>query len=227
MKYLHLPLKSLMLGLGLISTAACQHTDVGTPSPHETTMRNSVQMVRLPFEVQKEEDDTDSLSMKTELALSAFLVSVQAGYGDTILLDGPSVSPYRITALSDFIRARGLLFAGNVPVGPTPKNGSVILYVERHKVITPDCGGWQTEINNQQRNNDSAHFGCSTATNLGLMVANPRDLISGHSTGNSTASAVGAIYTPSPQSSGPTMTLSLEGLGNLPQANAALPNNSK
>ncbi|MFC3052502.1 CpaD family pilus assembly lipoprotein [Kordiimonas pumila] len=215
-------LKVAAVGLALIPVTACQHTSVGTPSPFEQEMRNTVQMVRLPYSVAVEEDATTGLSPKTEREIASFLASVQAGYGDVVLLDGPSTSPHRITAIADFIKARGLAFAGTATMGPAPETGVVILYVERYRVITPDCGGWEAEVSNQQRNNDSANLGCANTTNLGLMVANPRDLVSGASTGNSTTSAVGAIYNPAPQTSGPTMTLSLDGMGALAGGTAAV-----
>ncbi|NVJ97058.1 MAG: hypothetical protein HWE25_02835 [Alphaproteobacteria bacterium] len=207
-------LKTALIGMGFMSLAACQHTDTSSATRPETTLRNSVQMVRLPFEIRAEDDGTATPSGATLAQIGAFLASVNAGYGDVLMLDAGNVAPARLAALQDFIRARGLAFGGNAAMGATPTEGSVMLYLERYVVTTPNCGTWPAENGNNRRNNPSAHFGCADTTNLGLMVANPRDLIAGQGNGNSTAAAVGAIYTPAP-SSAPApgnMTLSLEGM---------------
>lgn len=211
----------LLVATALLGVAACKHTDAGAPGSRELTMRNSVQMVRLPYTIGQEEDQTDDLSDKTKQGLNQFLASIQAGYGDTLILDGPAASTTRVERIATFIRERGLVFAGMAPMGPEPKDGSIVLYVERYRAITPDCGGWEEETDNNRRNNDSAHFGCATATNLGLMVADPRDLIAGHGSGNSTAAAVGAVYTP-PQkgTAAPSMTLSFKGMSGVSQSPA-------
>lgn len=219
MKNLHNMLKPVALSLCLAGLAACQHTNVGEPSLNETVARNSVQMVRLPFEVKPEQDGTDSLSNVTRASLNGFLSSVEVSYADVIMLDAADADANRIAAVEAYIKENGLIYAGTSTLGAAPENGSVMLYVERYVVTTPKCGNWAPEASNNTRNNTSSFLGCSNTANLGLMVADPRDLVSGRSSGNSTAAAVGAIYTPTPRSTGPTMTLSMEGM-NLPTTSA-------
>lgn len=208
-------LKSAFLGLGLLGLTACQHTDVATPSPLESTMRSSVQMVRLPYAIAPEEDGTDTPSGATYAAIQSFLASTKAGYGDVLMLDSENASDVRIAAIEEFLRQRGLAYGGQAKLGSTPADGSIMLYLERYVVTTPNCGEWAPEDSNNRRNNPSSFFGCSNTANLGLMVANPRDLIAGQGSGNSTGSAVGAIYTPSasaPASVPGNMTISVDGM---------------
>lgn len=208
-------LKPAFLGLSLLGLAACQHTDVAAPSPLEATMRNTVQMVRLPFEIKAEDDGTDTPSAQTLASLNMFLATTEAGYGDVLMLDSESASPDRISAIQAFIKARGLTYGGTAKLGSKPAEGSVMLYLERYVVTTPNCGEWAAETSNNERNNPSSFYGCSTAANLGLMVANPRDLVAGQNGGNSTSTAVGAIAGSTPaQSATPpgNMTISLDGM---------------
>lgn len=204
-------LKPFALGLALLTTTACMHDNVVEPTLGETVKRNAVTMVRLDHTILAEDDGTDTPSGATFAALGAFLVSVNAGHGDIIMLDSASTADRR-DAVAAFIRKRGLVYAGEAPLGDEPAPGTIRLYVERYIVTPPACGGWPREASNNTRNNTSGYFGCAMTSNLGMMVANPRDLIAGENGGNSTAAAVGALYTPSPQPSGPTMTLSIDGM---------------
>ena len=206
---------SMIAATGL-TLAACQHNAVTAPSPSETIKRNEVKMVRLPFRIAAEDDKTDTPSSYTLNGISLFLHSVSAGHADVIMLDSNGVAPERLEAIADHIKAKGLIYAGASALGVKPAEGEITLYVERHTVIPPNCGNWRVETSGNDVNNASAHHGCSSIANLGLMIANPRDLIAGQSSGNSTAAAVGAIYSPKAMSTGPTMTLSLDGLANLP-----------
>ncbi|MBL4639084.1 MAG: hypothetical protein JKY57_01000 [Kordiimonadaceae bacterium] len=203
---------------------ACYHTDVGTPSLKDPVVRNTIQMVRLPHEIKAEEDGTDSLSSVTSGALASFLSSVEVSYADVILLDGPEVPTHRIDAIEEYLRKLGLVYGGQSALGVKPNKGAVMLYVERYIVSTPRCGEWLPEADNNSRNNDSPFHGCANIANLGLMIANPRDLISGYSSGASSAAAVRAIYKPkvkAPKSAVPAMTLSLSGLQAITNARAA------
>lgn len=205
----------LATGLALVS-AACKHTAVTEATPSETVLRNEVKMVRLPFRIQAEGDGTITPSTYTLNGVNLFLRSVGAGHADVILLDAPGIDQNRIDEIAAHIKKAGLVYGGVSTLGAAPAAGEMILYVERHIVIPPNCGNWRAETSVNDKNNASAHYGCAMMANLGLMVANPRDLIAGQSGGNSTAAAVGALYSPAPQANGPTMTLSLDGLADLP-----------
>jgi len=191
-------IKAALLGLGLFTLGACQHTSVGTAGLNQNVIRNSVQMVRLPLEIKREADATDSLSAHSKEAIRTFLASVNAGYGDVLMLDGPSASPARLAAVENLITRAGLAYGGTSALGAKPGNGAIMLYVERYIVDTPNCNYWPEEASGQTKNNDSSFHGCTTRINLGLMTADPRDLVSGRSGNTTTASAVKAILAPTP-----------------------------
>jgi pilus assembly protein CpaD len=215
-------LKPAFLGLALLSTTACVHDQIANPPMGETVNRNAVTMVRLTHVIPAESDGTDTPSQGTMVSLHAFLNSVNAGYGDIIMIDGDS-SPARIDAIKQLIRARGLVYGGEAPLGESPAMGDITLYVERYVVTIPNCGVWPDEPTNNTRNNPSSFHGCANTANLGLMVANPRDLVAGQNGGNSTGAAVAAIYSPKAKAGGPSMTLSFDGLPDAGAGSASVP----
>lgn len=206
--------KQSVFAAGLaLSLGACQHTAVTEPSVTETVARNEVRMVRLPYTIAAEEDGSAAPTSFTLNGINLFLRSVDAGYADVILIDAPDVAPERLEAIAAYIGNTGLAYGGTAALGARPAPGQMTIYVERHIVIPPNCHDWKPETD---RNNPSARLGCSLVTNLGLMVANPRDLVAGQRSGTTTSTAVGAIYTPKAKSGSPAMTLSLEGFPDSP-----------
>ncbi|MEQ8166075.1 MAG: CpaD family pilus assembly lipoprotein, partial [Alphaproteobacteria bacterium] len=63
-------------------------------------------------------------------------------------------------------------------IAPVSSN-QVQVVVRRYTVTLPGCSDWSKNPGHDYYNHTSGNFGCATATNLGLMVANPGDLIAG------------------------------------------------
>ena len=60
------------------------------------------------------------------------------------------------------------------------EHGSVVvIIVERFVVIAPSCANFLTQIGDASQAYNSSNFGCSTEANLGMMIANPQDLLRG------------------------------------------------
>jgi len=196
MQTFHKLVKPALLGLIVTLLAACQHTSVGVPNAQQSVIRNKLQMVRLPLEIRRESDGTDTLSAVTESSINNFLASINASYADVIMLDAPDVSAERLAAVEGLIQRTGLTYGGKNALGAKPDSGAIMLYVERYIVETPNCNYWPEETSSQEKNNDSRFHGCSSRINLGLMVANPRDLVSGHYGGPKTSAAVEALIQP-------------------------------
>ncbi|MGB0682958.1 MAG: CpaD family pilus assembly lipoprotein [Magnetovibrionaceae bacterium] len=55
--------------------------------------------------------------------------------------------------------------------------------IERVSVVFPGCPDWTREPGRHFNNQPHGNFGCATAMNLGLMVADPRDLMGGRDPG--------------------------------------------
>jgi pilus assembly protein CpaD len=60
---------------------------------------------------------------------------------------------------------------------------SVLVTIERHVVVLPDCPDWQKPETQNWKNLPMPNFGCANQTNLGLMVADPGDLVRGREMG--------------------------------------------
>jgi pilus assembly protein CpaD len=66
-----------------------------------------------------------------------------------------------------------------------PANHAIVS-IGRYAVTLPDCPNWSQSPAADFTNAYSSYYGCADATNLGLMVASPADLVSGRpSTGTS------------------------------------------
>jgi pilus biogenesis lipoprotein CpaD len=59
------------------------------------------------------------------------------------------------------------------------KNRRVEIVLERYLVTTPACPDWSRRSGLDYANQPHSNFGCATETNLGLMIAEPRDLLRG------------------------------------------------
>ena len=53
----------------------------------------------------------------------------------------------------------------------------IVLTIERYVVIPPSCGDFSQPIGDAQQAYAHSNYGCADTANLGLMVANPRDII--------------------------------------------------
>ncbi len=60
----------------------------------------------------------------------------------------------------------------------TARSGIEIL-IERYVVIPPSCSDFSQNIGDARQSAHSSNFGCAVEADLGMMVANPRDLLRG------------------------------------------------
>jgi pilus assembly protein CpaD len=67
---------------------------------------------------------------------------------------------------------------------PALPRDSAEFRLDRHLVTLPRCPNWSSEPQNWS-NRPSSNFGCANTTNLGLMIANPADLVGGRTLGPS------------------------------------------
>jgi pilus biogenesis lipoprotein CpaD len=107
------------------------------------------------------------------------------------------LSARRIQRVKGFLRAQGLTqvevetsaFGEEAPaaLASTPEawrqNRRVELVLERYLVTLPGCPDWSRRSGTDFANLPHSNFGCATQTNLGLMVAEPRDLLRGRTLG--------------------------------------------
>jgi pilus assembly protein CpaD len=93
----------------------------------------------------------------------------------------PALARQRAAALSSALLAHGIV-ADASPLGTAPANHAII-GVGRYTVTLPPCPNWSQSYSAEYTNARSSNWGCAAATNLGLMVASPGDLVSGRTLG--------------------------------------------
>ena len=88
----------------------------------------------------------------------------------------------RIGRLSKIVDQQGA-GAKTLPpdAGIAPNHIRVV--VERYVVTPPPCPNWTSPPTGDHGNQPGSNFGCADATNLSLMVADPRDLVIGRPLG--------------------------------------------
>jgi pilus assembly protein CpaD len=65
---------------------------------------------------------------------------------------------------------------------PSRTPGAFALSIERYVVTPPNCPDWSEALGSSDARQIGSNWGCASATNLGLMVADPRDLVVGKAT---------------------------------------------
>jgi pilus biogenesis lipoprotein CpaD len=107
-----------------------------------------------------------------EAAPPALLVRSHSGAGD--------LAARRIAVVAGLVRQDG--YAGIateiLPDSAYPADG-VELVATSWVVRLPHCPDWSADLTFDARNLPMSNLGCATATNLGLMVADPADLAAG------------------------------------------------
>ncbi len=124
-----------------------------------------------------------SLSPAEQQRLGTFLRQISASPQDSFVIDpgGTDVAALeRAASVSEVLR-QALPTVGTAirSSSDAPGTDQVRVTVGRYVVITPECGDWSKPSGTDIFNRPSSNFGCATTANLGLMVANPSDLVRG------------------------------------------------
>jgi len=121
----------------------------------------------------------------------------------------PALAQARTSAIAKALLRWGIV-ASPQPLADVAANRAVV-NIGRYAVTLPDCPNWSQSLSVDFTNAYTSNYGCADATNLGLMVASPGDLVSGREfTGIDAVPAINAVnryqtdrITPPPQ---PTAT---------------------
>lgn len=172
-------MRTFLIGLGLILSACTSPHTEWTGS--ETVKRNTVELVRLVHDV-KLTDDGTVLDASEQKRLYAFFDSIALGYGDELAID-PGDAPgadKRWAAVASHLAHSGLEVRESKALYGAPlEPGSARIIVGRYIVTPPNCPDWSKPAAQDFQNRPSSFLGCANVTNLGMMVANPRDLLYG------------------------------------------------
>jgi pilus assembly protein CpaD len=98
----------------------------------------------------------------------------------------PGLAERRAAAISRELLRYGIV-TQTVALEAVPANHALVS-VGRFAVTLPTCPNWSQSLDYDFTNAFTSNYGCANATNLGLMVASPGDLVSGRqlSGGNAT-----------------------------------------
>lgn len=139
--------------------------------------RNTVEMVRLTHDVNVA--GSGALSQESAGQLDAFMKSVNFDYGDRLIVDAGGRTAAG-KAVSDHLAAQGFDVSPlATPLGAEMTDGAVRVAVERYVVTLPPCPDWRQPASPNYNNAPSSNMGCANVSALGMMVANPRDLVEG------------------------------------------------
>ena len=153
--------------------------------------------------------DQDDIQGGEQDRLIAFLHAVRPKDGDTIRIEGHAderasdlynldLASRRVAKVKKFLKGNGIgpanlhasSFGERAPVAAGAseeswrQNRRVDIVLERYLVTAPACPDWSRRSGVDYDNQPHTNFGCATETNLGLMIANPRDLVQGRELGH-------------------------------------------
>lgn len=178
--------KAAIMLLALIAAGCSADTTVWSPAA--SPKANQVELVHLTHDVSFAPGAAD-LAGPGLAELEAFLVRHDVGYGDRVYVIGGrsnSVAGRRSDDLARKLARRGLspsVLTDAEWAGRPASPNAVRVLVHRFVVRAPQCPDFRKPASADYGNTESSNFGCATAVNLGLMVADPRDLIEGQEGG--------------------------------------------
>jgi pilus assembly protein CpaD len=89
----------------------------------------------------------------------------------------PALAERRAAAISHELLRYGIV-TQTLALDAVPSNHAIVS-VGRYAVTLPTCPNWSQSLSYDFTNALTSNYGCANATNLGLMVASPADLVGG------------------------------------------------
>jgi pilus assembly protein CpaD len=174
---------------GLVS--GCFYTFDGAPvqrepQPNLVEYRHDVEFAAGRFSLGREEGRQ----------LEAFLARVGVGYGDRVYLAAASpgagedeaagrLAERRAESVSSFLELNDVHVDALIDDygDASPLGDTVTVLVHRYVVDLPACPDWTERPWKKHDNRPASNWSCATATNFGMMVADPGDLVRGREPG--------------------------------------------
>ena len=163
------------------------------PAVAEATKTNEVAFSRIAHTV-RFAPGSATLAPAEAARLGRFLEDADVYRGDHVYLaptPDDALSQKRQAAIRRALAKRGVLMSSAAAVPGAGERlalgDEMTIELERYVVTTPNCPDWSKPTGGDPTNSVSSDFGCADATNLGLMVANPRDLLVGRQPGPASA----------------------------------------
>jgi pilus assembly protein CpaD len=158
-------------------------------TPAEAPKENKVDFVVIQHQVHFLPGSATMATDETK-SLSAFIDDIALSYGDQVTVDagsragtvaGDSLAAKRLESVRTALRR--LQVRAQPATRPTVDGAlardAVVVAIGRYVVTGPKCPDRSKPEPDDFTNTVESNYGCATATNLGLMVANPGDLVHG------------------------------------------------
>jgi pilus assembly protein CpaD len=182
------PLAALLAALALLGACAPETAyrtrfELGRrPQVEFATVSHGVRFAAGKFKL----SETEQARLRAFLAKSAERgfdrLSVR-GYSDPAAEAGgiEALKQRRLGAVVAFLNGIGQAPASPPPIPGAPEDNVWVIVDAGGYVVSPPpgCPDWRKPSTWDPENTVGSNFGCATATNLGLMVAHPRDLLGG------------------------------------------------
>lgn len=166
-------------------------------SPPDATSQITAKPVRFDISFNDSEGAIDGAN---QTALNDFLATNRIANGNTVDLSIGPVQPgegplvvKRVNAVQAELARRGIT-VDSIRGMPEQPAGTVSILAKAVTVLPPPCPGYSGPTTMNTNNQPVIVTGCSTETNLDLMVSNPADLAGGRPLppGNGEAAALGS-----------------------------------
>ena len=141
---------------------------------------------------------TNLLTNQEARSLDRFLNEIELRPSDRLFVDvGPNtgevVDDARLSAINEQLR-HYVAGAQATPIaGEKRSAGEIRLIVGRYVAVPPNCPDLSSPSNTNPGNLPDSNFGCATQRNLGLMLADPGDLLRGRNLGPADGEALSRI----------------------------------
>jgi pilus assembly protein CpaD len=179
-----------------VTLTGCAPYTKATWTPVEAPVENQVRWTESNHVVRFTPGESE-LSAGERNRLDAFLSLARPDYTDRVFvlgedggLDSRRVASVREHLVERRLANRQIMSGAAADDGPN----ALTVVIGRYVVIPPSCPNWSKPSTGDSNNRTSSNFGCATATNLGAMVADPGDLVTGKSLGPGDATvSAGAV----------------------------------
>ena len=154
-------------------------------SDNEASKQIRVDYVRLQHDTAFTPGSADLAAGEAD-SLASFLDEAAVAGGDHVFFQPASddkLAAARIGQLTRELGHRGIAATTLPSAGSTVAADHMSVVVERYVVTPPDCPNWSKPPAGDHSNSMPSNFGCADATNLSLMIADPRDLLVGRPLG--------------------------------------------
>jgi pilus assembly protein CpaD len=167
-----------LIALGVAAPVSARQPPPPEPvasPPHDVVVTIERRSLAVHFSPGAEAPDPAQIT-----ALNVLLATGDLGRGDVVRIERPPgpLAQARADMLSTGLTREGL--STSTVISPSTPADELSLRLEHAVASAPGCPDWSKAPGNDFDNTLHSDFGCTTATDLAAMIADPRDLLVGH-----------------------------------------------